>query len=728
MHGTHCIRIFLFVHCKLYTVHCINWVRRRALIILIFSLPKSPGSSPKYKIPKSKTKMSVKNAAKAFPGLCYWMRLPGFAAFGGVCAGICIAKLCLSLHTPLIAIFYIRLLFLATIISCFAGILCRSALHRVLLFAASGAALLICTETELHSFYKNMESISEYNQLFTLKVKIVSPVTTSPYSTARFRCKVIEAQDPQVERLLKNKTLRCSSRNPVPPVGTITVQGRYIAPAPPAGPFGFDQRSHFAANNIRGSFQISRILPDSAALQADRLAIFSHTIRTQVHSVINKAKSEEIRGIFHAAFLAENEYRSRELDAIFRKAGIVHLLAISGFHAALLLCAIAAVLKLFGLPAQIRTILSVAALWGYLFFVGFIPSLFRATVMVTFFCLSMLLQRKNHSVHSLGTAGVLWLYISPHSLFSPGFQLSFAATAGIILLQPVFNDLTPKLRSNRLNFLLHKTLSPLWLSITASASTAPVLLHHFGTFSIYGIFFNPIAIPLMAAAMWFFFAAVVLSPIAALSNLSIWCAEKILNLMIYLSAFCERFELSEIIAPKTAALTLAAMSLFMFGLCAVSAHLRASFAFKGGGAAIFLTALAALYSSTQTAVENLEFKSGKAVSNVILHPNGEAWIIAQGRRNEIKRMREREIEPLLRRKNITNASLFIVSEEAQEEAHQFMFGTGFTPHILVIREEHLSDKNESGYKRLDLRYLVAPDGACSLRIDSGRQELKIMKK
>ena len=595
------------------------------------------------------------------------------------------------------------------------------------MFLISGAALFTYTEAKLHSFYENMEKICKRSQILTLKVTITSPVVTSPYSAVRFRCKVISADDKEVERVLKNKTLRCSSRNPVPPIGTITIQGRYSAPQKAKGTLNshsFDQRNHFAVNNIHGQFQISRILPDSAP-PPSHLAIFSHTMRTQVHSVINRAKSEEVRGIFHAAFLAENEYRSRPLDATFRKAGVVHLLAISGFHAALLLTAIVTALKICGVPYRPRMILSVCALWGYLFFIGFIPSLFRTTIMVTFFCLSTLIQRKNHSIHSLGTAGLFWLYLSPHSLFSAGFQLSFAATAGIILLQPVLCTITPKLHNKRSDFLISQMMTPFWLSVTASAATVPVLLHHFGTFSIYGLFFNPIAIPLMAASMWFFFAAVVLSPIAPLCGLSILGAEKILNLMIYLSRFCENFKLSEIIISNTTALQLFAMSILIIGLCAVHQNLRKIFLLHGGALSIFLIAIVTLQSSTKTTIENSEFKSPHATVNVIIHPDRDktAWITAQGKSDEIRRMREREIEPFIRRKKVTKVPLFIISEEAQKEAHEFIFSTGFNPRIIVLRDEHLSEENESGYKKLDLRYLVSSNAACSLKIethDTGR--------
>ncbi|MCL2689718.1 MAG: ComEC/Rec2 family competence protein [Chitinispirillia bacterium] len=590
---------------------------------------------------------------------------------------------------------------------------------RITFFMISGAALFTYSEANLHSFYENMEKICEHHQIFTLQVTITSPVVTSPYSTARFRGRVISANDKDVDRVLKNKTLRFSSRSPVPPVGTITIQGRYSAPQRAKGPLSFNERNHFAVNNIHGSFQISRILPDSAP-PPSHLALFSHTLRSQVHSVINKAESEEVRGIFHAAFLAENEYRSRSLDATFRKAGVVHLLAISGFHAALLLTAIVTALKICGVPYRLRMILSISALWGYLFFIGFIPSLFRATVMVTFFCLSMLLQRKNHSIHSLGTAGLFWLYLSPHSLFSAGFQLSFAATASIILLQPILCTMTPKLQNRRSDFLIRQALTPFWLSVTTSAATIPVLLHHFGTFSIYGIFFNPVAIPLMAAAMWFFFGAVILSPIAPLCNLSILGAEKILSSMIYLSRFSERFALSEIVISNTTALQLFAISTFIIGLCAVNKNLRKPFLLHAGALSAFLIAIAALQSSTKAAIEISEFKSPHALVNVIIHPDRDktAWISAQGKCSEIKRVREREIEPFLKRKKVMAVPLFIVSEEAQKEAHEFTFSTGFNPHIIVLRDEHLSDKNESGYKRIDLRYIISSNAACSLKIDT----------
>ena len=693
-----------------------------------------------------------------FPGLSYWARLPGFAAFFGASAGICAAKALLA-STPGWApksLLYINLLIFATFFFAAAGILCRRARLRMALFAVCGAALFAGTELNLRDFYRKMEAVGENHQIFTLTARISSPVaeTRAGY---KFRCKVVGADGADVERVLKGKTLQCASRGPVPPFGIVTVQGRYSAPRPAAGPLGFDQREYFAVSNIHGSFTVSRVLaedgdgiynmygrdasapsaqkPPSPGTLTDKI---SHALRLRVHNIINKAKTQDALGIFHAAFLGEKEHLPESLNTLFRKAGIIHLLAISGFHAALLYSAIFAALGLLILPPRYRTLISLAALWCYLFFIGFIPSLFRATVMVTFFCVSMLFQRKNHVVHSLGIAGFFWLLISPHSLFAPGFQLSFAATAGIVLLQPALNAVTIALNAKIMNkpaeFVVNQTLSPLWVSLAGFAATAPPLLYHFGSLSLYGIFFNTVAIPLMSAAMWAFFAALVLSPVDILANAAVWCAEKTLGLMIALSKFSDKTALSEIVIPDVSALQLIVMVIFMVGLCTIRANLRAAYALRAGGVATLLVAATALYTSIQKTTENLEFRGANSTANVVIYKDNSAWVVAQGRKNEVRNLRVREIEPLLYRKKVRGVPLFVVNEEAEEEAHEFAFNTGFTPRMVVLRRVSANDRKSSdkyhndGYTRVEGRDFVSRDETCSLSVNSeGRAYVRVRR-
>jgi len=677
--------------------------------------------------------MKRENAVRTFPGLFYWARLPGAAAFCGAAGGICAAKLCLAL-TPqgVSSVIYIKLLLTAIFFFAAAGIFCKRPLARLVFFALCGAALFAEKELSLRDFYRKMEIIGENHQIFTLNVRITSPVA-SAYSSYRFRCKVESAEGLDVERALRGKTLQCVSRTPVPPYGAITVQGRYALPRPAAGPFAYDQREYFAVNNIRGAFTVSRVLgePSTQTPAGGFAGRLSYRLRTGVHDVINMASTEDARAILHAAFLNEKERLPERLNTVFRKSGVIHLLAISGFHSALLYAAAFAILGLIAVPPRYRTILSLAVLWGYLFFIGFIPSLFRSTVMVTFFCVSLVFQRKNHVMHALGVAGFFWLCISPHSLFSPGFQLSFAATAGIVLLPKIFDAVTRAVNSRIDNkpakFLADRAFASFWVSVASAAATAPALLYHFGTFSLYGIFFNMAAIPLMSAAMWAFFAALILSPVRFLANAAVWCAEKALAALVYLGSFCERVPFSEVVVPHAAAPQLFIMSVFMAGLCAIRPNLRGRYALRAGGAAALLLAVAALHTSITAKNELFEFKTPRSTVSVVIYKDNKAWIIADGGKNEIKRALERDVGNLLYRKKVKAVPLLVINEEAETSAHEFAFNTQYTPRTVVLRRNADGrERKDEGYTKIDGRYIVSPEDACSLRIGSdGRIEVKL---
>ena len=693
--------------------------------------------------------MIIAKIAKTFPAISYWARLPGFAAFCGVSAGICLVRTGLALIQPggtdpstsiptsaSISI-WPTLLFALMIVFGSAGILCRRTLLRTAFFALCGIALFAGKDLGLRDFYRRMEAVSENQQVMTLTVRISSPVA-EVRAGYRFRATVARADDAVAEELLRGKTLQFMSRTPVPAYGALTVRGRYALPRPAAGPLGYDQREHFAINNISGSFSVSRVLSDDVngnlpSLPFDKL---THTLRTRVHKVINLSSSPTSRAILHAAFLDEKEHLTDDLNLLLRKSGIVHLLAISGFHAALLYAAVFTGLGLLGIPPRYRKIISLAALWGYLFFIGFIPSLFRTTVMATFVCISLMLQRKNHVIHTLGVSAFFWLCLSPHSLFAPGFQLSFAATAGIVLIPPVFEGWAKgwlsRIRSKPAAFIAGKTLESLWMSIAATLSTAPPLLCHFWMLSLYGILYNMIAIPLMAAAMWAFLIALVLSPAEFLSNMAVWCAEAALRLLVFMANPAGYVPLSEVVFPKTTNLQIFAMSAFIVGLCLVRKDLRGAYALRGGAPAMLIIAATAVWSSMQTTTKNLEFRAQNSAVNVIIHPDNKAWVIAQGRRNEIRNLRTREIEPLLYRKRIKDVPLLLINENAEEEAHEFAFSTGTNPRTVVIRNKQGNNKNpngdDDGYTRIDGHQIININGSCTLKVNTGgRVEINVRR-
>lgn len=165
-----------------------------------------------------------------------------------------------------------------------------------------------------------------------------------------------------------------------------------------------------------------------------------------------------------------------------RNAGLSHVLAVSGMHLGFIAMFCTTVLgKKYG------SILAMIFIILFVFMLGSTPSLLRAAIMYFLFALSNFIDRENDSINSLSIAFLIILFINPDSIYSRGFQLSFAACIGILTL-------TPKIlvKFNKLfkinNKILYKIYSVIMASIACSMgaviTTFPLSLYHFGSSSI----------------------------------------------------------------------------------------------------------------------------------------------------------------------------------------------------------------------------------------------------
>ncbi len=191
--------------------------------------------------------------------------------------------------------------------------------------------------------------------------------------------------------------------------------------------------------------------------------------------------------------LGEKTGLPREADEAFRRAGVYHILAVSGFNVALLASSIFFVLAALGVPRRTTAVAAGVALVGFALVVGGQASVLRATVMGLLLLAAMLLDRESQLMNALALAALLLLAWRPGDLWDPGFQLSFAATAGIIYLTPAITTW------------LEGRSWPGWLatavavSVGAQAAVTPVMLAHFNQLSLVGIAANLVVVPLAAA-------------------------------------------------------------------------------------------------------------------------------------------------------------------------------------------------------------------------------------
>src|SRR5437867_646922 len=177
----------------------------------------------------------------------------------------------------------------------------------------------------------------------------------------------------------------------------------------------------------------------------------------------------------------------------FRRAGVYHILAVSGFNVALLASSVFFVLSTFGVPRRATAVAAGLALVAFALVVGGQASVLRATVMGLLLLGAMLLDRESQLMNALALAAIALLAWRPGDLGEPGFQLSFAATAGIIYLTPSITGW------------LSVRGWPTWLatstavSLGAQAAVTPVMLAHFNQLSLIGVAANLVVVPLAAA-------------------------------------------------------------------------------------------------------------------------------------------------------------------------------------------------------------------------------------
>ena len=135
-----------------------------------------------------------------------------------------------------------------------------------------------------------------------------------------------------------------------------------------------------------------------------------------------------------AVFLGQRDTLKPEILRQIEVSGVLHLLAVSGLHVGFVAGLAYSLGLLFNLTPRIGAVVSGAAAGFYLLLVGFRASVLRAGIMLWFGIIGVLLRRRSQAIVALSIAGLILLWIRPGLLFTPGFQLSFAATGGILYL------------------------------------------------------------------------------------------------------------------------------------------------------------------------------------------------------------------------------------------------------------------------------------------------------
>lgn len=230
---------------------------------------------------------------------------------------------------------------------------------------------------------------------------------------------------------------------------------------------GFREDLFWKAKGVEGEL----ILQKMTAIQSSSINI--HTWRSWLRQKILTSIPQSTRGYILASWLG---IKDPDLVDSHSDSGTVHLLAVSGFHVAIL----ASGLFLLFRSLKFRDLLISICLWLYVAFTGFSPSALRAALMLQLVLLSRLLGRPVTPVNSVSVAGIILLFINPYFFWSLGWRLSMAASLTISAL--VEMDIRQWIRC--------LAVSPaVWMS------TAGLTASSFGEVPLAGLVTNLVAIP-----------------------------------------------------------------------------------------------------------------------------------------------------------------------------------------------------------------------------------------
>ena len=387
--------------------------------------------------------------------------------------------------------------------------------HRLIACAVSLALLGLAWGTLRASALDRSALALRVGEAGSARVAVNGPPRLTPYSV---RVPVEVRRFAGV--VLRERALLEMHRGRAPPRGAVleVVRARLVAPRGPET--GFDERTWLARRGIHVVLRAdtARIVGRRGGIGgvADRLR--AHLERTLEHG----ARGERL-ALLRGFVLGDDSELDPGLRQAFRASGLAHMTAVSGQNVAIVAVAIGAVAWLLGIGRIGIHLSAIAAIVAYALAVGWEPSVVRAAVAGCVGSLAWLASRPDDRWHALALGALVLLAWQPASLLEPGFQLSFAAVAAILVV-------VPRARALADGYPIPRSLA-LGVAVSGACSivTAPISWAHFGAVAVWSVPANLVAEPAMPAVLTLSLAAaatVPLSPAVAgsLAWLAGWCA------------------------------------------------------------------------------------------------------------------------------------------------------------------------------------------------------------
>ena len=283
---------------------------------------------------------------------------------------------------------------------------------------------------------------------------------------------------------------------------------------------------------IEGNVESGRLTnPEIQKIGTSKFHSVLFSIRQKLKRKIFQAFSEPAASLLSGILLGSKGDLPADFEEALRRTGTIHVVVVSGYNISVLAGVLIGLSRF--IKRKIALISAVLVVAFYTLWFGADPPAVGAAIMGALTFAAVFLGRQRFSLYFLGVAAYLMLFISPAVLANIGFQLSFLATAGIILFREKVADFfkyIPKAFNDDLS-----------TTLAAQILVVPVLFYHFGSVSAISVVANATilwTIPIATIGGFGFLIASFIIPF--LATLVSWVIWAVLYVFIFLIGFFDK--------------------------------------------------------------------------------------------------------------------------------------------------------------------------------------------
>lgn len=283
-------------------------------------------------------------------------------------------------------------------------------------------------------------------------------------------------------------------------------------------PGSFDYRQYALFNGITHQVYLTEM--DFVVLDKPAEAtagLWLYQTRASILAILKKyIHGPKELGLAEALLIGYRDDLDKELLQSYSNTGVVHVIAVSGMHLALVFWLLNILLQPLLRNKHtkwLHPVLILCILWLFTLLAGGAASVVRAAVMFSFILLGKTFGRNASVYNTLAASAFFLLCYNPYWLWDAGFQLSYAAVLSIVIFyKPIYN----------LFFVQNPLLNSVWqlcaVSIAAQILTTPIAAYLFHQFPVYFLITNLLAVPISSFVLIGELLLVLLSPLSSVAT------------------------------------------------------------------------------------------------------------------------------------------------------------------------------------------------------------------